>query len=50
LIIFGITNPARIKPYGRPNTVAAIDPDKRGSAIENPNPTTTTHVSYAAHN
>ncbi len=38
VIIFGATNPARIKPYGRPNTVAAIDPDERGSEIENPNP------------
>ncbi|MHC5061219.1 MAG: glycosyltransferase family 9 protein [Planctomycetota bacterium] len=38
VIIFGATNPARIKPYGRPNTVAAIDPDKRGREIESPNP------------
>ena len=35
VLIFGPTNPARIKPYGRPDTVAAIDVEKRGTDIEN---------------
>ena len=35
VLIFGPTNPARISPYGRPETVAAIDIEKRGTDIEN---------------
>ena len=38
VLIFGATNPARIRPYGRRNAVAAIEPDKRGCEIENSNP------------
>ncbi|MFA5293398.1 MAG: lipopolysaccharide heptosyltransferase II [Phycisphaerae bacterium] len=38
VLIFGFTNPARVGPYGRPQTVAAIDPDKRGSDVESTNP------------
>lgn len=38
VIIFGQTNPARICPYHRPETIAAIDPDKRGHQIENQDP------------
>jgi lipopolysaccharide heptosyltransferase I len=37
-IIFGLTNPSRVGPYGRPQTVAAIDADKRGTEIESTNP------------
>jgi lipopolysaccharide heptosyltransferase I len=37
-IIFGLTNPSRVGPYGRPQTVAAIDADKRGTEIESANP------------
>ena len=32
------TNPARINPYKRDNSTAAVDPDKRGAEIENNNP------------
>jgi len=38
VIIFGATNPARISPYRRPNTVAAVEPDKRGSQIKSSDP------------
>jgi heptosyltransferase-1 len=38
VIIFGTTNPARIHPYQRPNSVAAVDADKRGCEIESSNP------------
>lgn len=38
VLIFGLTNPSRIGPYGRSETVAAIDADKRGSEVESTNP------------
>lgn len=34
IIIFGHTNPARIRPYKKAHAIVAIDPDGRGSAIE----------------
>jgi hypothetical protein len=37
-IIFGLTNPSRVGPYGRKETIAAIDADKRGSEVESTNP------------
>jgi lipopolysaccharide heptosyltransferase I len=38
VMLFGPTNPARIRPYKRDNSVVAIDPDTRGSEIENQSP------------
>lgn len=38
VIVFGVTNPARIRPYGRAGAVAAIEPDKRGREIESSDP------------
>ena len=38
VLIFGFTNPSRVGPYGRMQTVAAIDADKRGREVENTNP------------
>jgi len=38
VIIFGATNPSRIRPYGRAGAVAAIEPDKRGREIESSDP------------
>ncbi len=38
VMIFGPTNPARINPYGCENAVVAINPDKRGSKIDNFDP------------
>ena len=38
VLIFGYTNPSRVGPYGRGETAAAIDADKRGSEIESTNP------------
>jgi lipopolysaccharide heptosyltransferase I len=38
VMIFGATNPARIRPHGRHNTVAAIEPNKRGCEIESSDP------------
>ena len=37
-LIFGCTNPKRVGAYGRPQTVAAIEPDKRGGEVESSNP------------
>ncbi|MGA2914761.1 MAG: glycosyltransferase family 9 protein [Sedimentisphaerales bacterium] len=37
-IIFGFTNPSRVGPYGRKETIAAIDADIRGSEVESANP------------
>ncbi len=37
-IIFGLTNPSRVEPYGRKETVAAIDAEARGSEVESTNP------------
>ncbi len=38
IIIFGPTNPLRIRPYNRPHAVVAVDPDARGNAIESADP------------
>ena len=38
VLIFGYTNPSRVGPYARPQTVAARDADKRGSQVESTNP------------
>ena len=38
VLIFGLTNPSRVGPYGRSETVAAIDADKRSSEVESTNP------------
>ena len=38
VLIFGQVNPARLEPYGRPETVAAIDPETRGLEIRDNNP------------
>lgn len=38
VIIFGPVNPARIMPYKRPDTVAAVQPNSRGSAIKSRRP------------
>jgi len=38
VLIFGFTNPSRVAPYSRNETVAAIDADKRGSQVESTNP------------
>ncbi len=35
VMIFGRTNPARVGPYGRPQCIAAIEPDNRGDSINN---------------
>ena len=35
IIIFGPTNPSRIRPFKKPHSIVAIDPDTRGGAIEN---------------
>ncbi|MDD5011211.1 MAG: lipopolysaccharide heptosyltransferase I, partial [Phycisphaerae bacterium] len=37
-MIFGFTNPARVGPYARPQTAAAVEPDKRGQDVESKNP------------
>lgn len=38
VMIFGTTNPARVGPYKRPDSVAAVDQFERGQAIESSNP------------
>jgi lipopolysaccharide heptosyltransferase I len=38
VLIFGFTNPSRVGPYGRNETVAAIDANKRGTQVESTNP------------
>jgi ADP-heptose:LPS heptosyltransferase len=38
IVIFGPTNPSRIRPYNRPHAVVAVDPDARGNAIESADP------------
>lgn len=38
VMIFGWSNPARLAPYGRANTVAAIDPKGRGHLLHSKNP------------
>jgi lipopolysaccharide heptosyltransferase I len=38
VLIFGFTNPKRVGPYSRPNAVAAIDANSRGSEVESANP------------
>jgi ADP-heptose:LPS heptosyltransferase len=38
VLIFGLTNPLRVGPYGRSETVAAVDIQARGSEVESTNP------------
>jgi len=38
VIIFGPTNPSRVRPYNRPHGIVAVDPEARGNAIENNDP------------
>lgn len=38
VMIFGRSNPARVAPYGRKDCVVAVEPDKRGLAINSANP------------
>jgi len=38
VIVFGPTNPSRVGPYGKPDAFAAIEPEKRGRAVESKNP------------
>jgi ADP-heptose:LPS heptosyltransferase len=38
VLVFGRTNPLRVGPYGRRQTVAAIDAFKRAGSIESTNP------------
>jgi heptosyltransferase-1 len=38
VLIFGLTNPSRVGPYGRSETVAAVDADKRSNEVESTNP------------
>ncbi|MHC5082780.1 MAG: glycosyltransferase family 9 protein [Planctomycetota bacterium] len=38
VIIYGHTNPMRLIPYQRPECMAAVDPDKRGTTISSDNP------------
>jgi lipopolysaccharide heptosyltransferase II len=38
VLIFGLTNPSRVGPYDRSETVVAIDADKRGEEVESTNP------------
>jgi lipopolysaccharide heptosyltransferase I len=35
VMIFGRSNPARVHPYGRPQCIAAVEPDGRGDSINN---------------
>lgn len=38
VMIFGPTNPSRIRPYGQPNSAAAVDADNRPATIESDDP------------
>lgn len=38
VLIFGRTNPMRVGPYGRPECIAAVQPDRRSPRIESRNP------------
>jgi len=38
VLIFGRSNPARVAPYGRPNCVAAVEPDGRGFEADSTDP------------
>ncbi len=38
VLIFGRSNPARVAPYGRPNCVAAVEPDGRGFNADSTDP------------
>lgn len=38
VLVMGHTNPGRVGPYGRPETVAAIDAQGRGRAVESNHP------------
>jgi hypothetical protein len=37
-MIFGPTNPARVCPYGRPECVAAVEPNGRGMKADSYEP------------
>ncbi|MCD6392844.1 MAG: glycosyltransferase family 9 protein [Planctomycetes bacterium] len=38
IIIFGPTNPSRIRPYDKPHAVAAVDPETRRNTIDSNDP------------
>ncbi|HLB74436.1 MAG TPA: hypothetical protein VJJ98_10490, partial [Sedimentisphaerales bacterium] len=38
VMIFGRSNPARVAPYRRDNTIVAIDPKGRGPQLHSKNP------------
>ncbi|MBN1788297.1 MAG: hypothetical protein JW806_07875 [Sedimentisphaerales bacterium] len=38
VLIFGLTNPLRVGPYGRIETAAAVDAEKRNNEVESKNP------------
>ncbi len=38
VLIFGFTNPKRVGPYAKPDSVAAVDGDKRSNEVESTNP------------
>lgn len=38
VLIFGRSNPARVAPYGRPDSVAAVEPDDRGFKADSTDP------------
>ena len=38
VLIFGYTNPGRVAPYARPETVAAVGAQNRGKQVESSNP------------
>ena len=38
VLIFGRSNPARVAPYGRPDSVAAVEPDGRGFKADSTDP------------
>ncbi len=38
IIIFGPTNPLRIRPHGKPHAIVAVDPHARGNAIDSNDP------------
>lgn len=38
VLIFGRTNPARVAPYGRPETIVAVEPEKRAMGLYSTEP------------
>lgn len=38
VIVYGPSNPGRVSPWGKPETVAAVEPWTRGRLIKNPHP------------